>query len=31
MPLLKNNFLTKNLSEYELKLVAGAMKPVKYS
>jgi CRP-like cAMP-binding protein len=30
VPLLKNSFLTKNLSENEIEKLACAMKPVKY-
>ena len=30
IPLLKNNFLTKNLADEEIQSIAGAMKPEKF-
>ena len=30
VPLLKKNFLTKNLNDLEIEKLAGAMKPIKY-
>lgn len=30
VPLLKKNFLTKNLSDNEIEKLAGAMKPIKF-